>query len=133
MPIYSFQHPKTGEVYDVLRKFSESGDPYVVDGVECIKLINMPQIRISEAGPDRHERKEMDHAKKVKDPERARKMRKDKFGVEGISITKSPEFHKAKNIKAKGSSDVDKKQFIQSAAKNPNALAAAQKALKKAK
>jgi hypothetical protein len=58
-------------------------------------------------------------------------MRKKKFGTEGISITKSPYYHKEKRVKAQGGSDVDKKQFIQAAARNPNAVAAAKKVLGK--
>lgn len=81
---------------------------------------------------DRYEKKEEDHKKRVKCPERARRSRKAKFGTEGISITKSPHYHKEKKIKAKGGQDIDKKQFIQHAARNPNALKAAQDALKRA-
>lgn len=89
------------------------------------------QINIGEF-TDRYEKKAKDHHKKVKDPERARKLRKQKFGTEGISITKSPHYKKDKRIKAKGNSEVDKKTFIQQAARNPNAVAAAQNALQRA-
>lgn len=132
MPVYEFQHPKTGEVFEVLRPFSKSGDPYFApDGTQCVKLISSPQIRMGDELPDRYERKEQDHQKKVKDPERARKLRKEKFGTEGISITKSPYYKKDKRVKAQGKNDVDKREFIKAAAHNPNAVAAAKKALRK--
>lgn len=126
MPIYEFQHPTTGQIFEVLRPFSKSGQSFVApDGVKCEKLISSPQIKIGEAKPDRYERKEKDQTKRVKDPERARKQRKAKFGTEGISITKSPFYHKEKRVKAQGASDVNKKDFVQAAARNPHAMKAA--------
>ena len=76
-------------------------------------------------------KKEAEYEKRSKDPERARQLRRKKFGTDGISITKSPYYHKEKKIKAQGKSDVSKKDFIQQAAKNPNALAAARKIVNK--
>jgi predicted nucleic acid-binding Zn ribbon protein len=132
MPIYQFKHPKTNKIYDVMRSFAQSSDPYVApDGVVCEKVISAPAIRIGDAQPDRYERKEKAHMEKVKDPDRARRLRKQKFGTEGISITKSPYYKKDKRVKAQGNNDVDKKTFIKHAAQNPNALAAAKKALRK--
>lgn len=81
---------------------------------------------------DRYEKKDEDHKKRVKCPERARRDRIKRFGSEGVSITKSPHYRKEKKIKAKGGQDIDKKQFIQHAARNPNAVQAAQDAIKRA-
>src|SRR4051812_9416177 len=123
MPIYVYLHPQTGEIFEVLRSFSQASDPYVAaDGVECPKIITMPQIKVGDSKPDRYERKENEQMKRSKDPERARRLRKKEFGSDGISITKSPFYKKEKKIKAKGDSSVDKKQFIQHAARNPNAV-----------
>jgi predicted nucleic acid-binding Zn ribbon protein len=132
MPVYVFEHPKTGEQFEVIRPFSKSGDPYVApDGVTCNKVITAPEIKMGAELADRYERKEKDHGKRVKCPDRARKRRKEAFGTEGISITKSPYYKKDKRVKAQGNNDVDKKQFIKHAAQNPNALSAAKKALRK--
>ena len=89
------------------------------------------QINIGEFS-DRYEKKEKDNKSRVKCPDRARKSRKAKFGTEGISITKSPHYHKEKRIKAQGNNDVDKKQFVKHAAQNPNAVKAAQDAIARA-
>jgi DNA-directed RNA polymerase subunit RPC12/RpoP len=76
-------------------------------------------------------KKEAQYEKRAKDPDRARRLRRKKFGTDGISITKSPHYHKEKQIKAQGKSDVDKKEFVKAAAQNPNAVAAAAKAIGK--
>lgn len=134
MPLYEYKHPKTGEIFEDIRTFANGDKPFVADdGVKCPRIMSTSfSLIIGEAKPDRYERKEMDHGKKVKDPERARRMRKNKFGTEGISITKSPHYHKQKRVKAQGTTnDIDKKDFIKSAARNPNAIAAAENVLKK--
>lgn len=133
MPNYEFKHPKTGKIFEDIRTFSRADDPFVApDGVVCVRC-TVPSsfmFNMGEEKPDRYERKEVDHQKKVKDPERARRLRKKKFGTEGISITKSPYYHKEKRIKAKGtSSEVNRVDFVKNAAKNPNAVAAAQRIL----
>jgi hypothetical protein len=92
-----------------------------------IQVIDKSRIRLN---GDPH--MEAEYKKRAKDPDRARKARRDKFGSDGISITKSPYYKKDKRIKAKGNQDVDKKQFIQAAARNPHALKAAQDAIKRA-
>lgn len=91
-----------------------------------VQVIDQTRIRVN-GDP----KKEEEYAKRAKDPERARRMRRKMFGHDGISITKSPYYHKQKKIKAQGSSDLSKKDFIQAAARNPNAVAAARKAIKK--
>lgn len=93
-----------------------------------IQVIDKSRIRLN-GDP----KMEAEYKKRAKDPERARRARRDKFGTDGISITKSPYYKKEKKIKAKGNQDVDKKQFIQHAAKNPNAIKAAQDAIKRAR
>ncbi len=102
---------------------SKSGDPFhATDGVLCEKQICWEgNVEVKE-GKSRADQKEEDYVKKVKDPERAMRHRKDVFGTEGVSITKSEHFHKDKKIKAKGKSDVDKVDFIKAAARNPRAM-----------
>ena len=39
MPIYSYEHPETGEVFDELRPISKMDDPYIApDGKECNRV-----------------------------------------------------------------------------------------------
>ena len=41
MPIYQFEHPKTGEVFEVTRPMSEYNDPFSApDGVECKNMMS---------------------------------------------------------------------------------------------
>ena len=135
MPLYTYIHPKTGEIFEDFRIMAKSDEPFIAsDGTECPRdktPIWEGNINVKE-GVSRAEQKEMDHTKKVKDPERARKHRRELFGGDATSITKSKYYHKEKKIKAQGSSnDIDKKDFIQAAAKNPKAVEAAIKATKK--
>lgn len=130
IPIYEFSCNECNHQFDVFTKtFSLKESSVICEQCgkkSCKKQISVPQVKIGENKPDRYERAEKSHMSKVKDPERARRMRKKKFGTEGISITKSPYYHKEKRVKAQGTSqEVDKKTFIQAAAKNPNALKAA--------
>lgn len=137
MPVYEYICKQCEHQFDVFVKgFNHQDSDTKCEACgkgPCIRQLTAPMISISPDGPDRYERKEVEQSKKVKDPERARKMRKDKFGTEGISITKSPHYHKQKQVKAQGKSDVDKKEFIKHAARNPKAVAAAASALKLSK
>jgi hypothetical protein len=138
LPLYEFQHPSTGEIFEVLRPFSQSGEPFIApDGIQCQRLLSLPQIRIGEDKPDRYERKEVDHRKRVKDRDRAQRNRRKLFGSDNVNVSKSDlakrkHTFKKETIKTeKSSQDIDRKQFIQAAARNPIAVAAAKKVLKK--
>ena len=40
MPIYIFQHPNTGELFDDIRTFAKAEEPYVAaDGVVCERVL----------------------------------------------------------------------------------------------
>lgn len=138
MPIYELSCKKCHHQFDVYSKtFSFDSSTIECENCGkkgCEKQFTTPMIQICPDRPDRYERAESSHREKVKDPERARRMRKKKFGTEGISITKSPYYHKEKRVKAQGTSqEVDKKSFIQNAARNPNAMKAAINVLNKKK
>jgi predicted nucleic acid-binding Zn ribbon protein len=124
MPIYAFEHPNTGELFEVIRPYSQSDKPFKApDGILCNKVICAPQIKIGDEKPDRYARKDNDQEKRSKDPERARQRRRKMFGGDGISITKSPFYHKEKRIKAQGTTtDINKADFIKAAARNPTAM-----------
>lgn len=130
MPIYEYVCSKCNFQFDVFSKtFSVDDNSIKCEGCgkkTCKRQISVPQVKIGEDKPDRYERAEKSHMSKVKDPDRARRLRKKKFGTEGISITKSPFYHKEKRVKAQGTSqEVDKKEFVKAAAQNPNAMKAA--------
>lgn len=85
--------------------------------------------------PTMADRKEEEHTKKVKDPERAVKKRKQAFGVEAVgnpSMKADPK-HVIKRGRTLGGQqkDVDRKEFIKAAAKDPATVAMCQKIIQK--
>lgn len=39
MPIYEYEHPETGEIFEDIRKFADSDKPFISpDGVECKRV-----------------------------------------------------------------------------------------------
>jgi len=39
MPLYEYRHPKTGEIFEDIRSFSQSDEPYIADdGTKCEKV-----------------------------------------------------------------------------------------------
>lgn len=133
MPSYDYYCEKCDDMIDVYHSIMKNPDVICeVCGKSRKRQIGTGMVIIKPDKPDRYERSEAAHKERVKDPERARRMRKKKFGTEGISITKSPYYHKEKRVKAQGTSqEVDKKEFIKSAARNPNAMKAAVDVLNK--
>lgn len=79
--------------------------------------------------------RESEHTKKVKDPERAVKMRKKAFGRDAVgdpSMSSDPR-HVVKRGRTLGGqqTEVDKNEFIKAAAKDPVMVQKAQEVLKK--
>jgi hypothetical protein len=87
--------------------------------------------------PTLSELKETDHTKKVKDPERAIRMRYKAFGKDAVGDPKmeSDPMHIVKRGKTIGGqqTEIDKKEFIKAAAKDASIVDTCQKALKKRK
>ena len=135
MPSYDYYCDKCDDMIDVYHSIMKNPDVICeACGKHRKRQIGTGMVIIKPDKPDRYERSESAHKERVKDPERARRMRKKKFGTEGISITKSPYYHKEKRVKAQGTSqEVDKKEFVKSAARNPNAMKAAIDVLNKKK
>jgi hypothetical protein len=133
MPIFEYQHPVTGEIYEKFRPAKDyKKNLKLPDGTVCKRVIISSGVQFMDQSRVRpntgNAKMDREYMKKVKDPERALRNRKKLFGTEGVSITKSEFYHKEKRIKAKGTSqEIDKQQFIKMAAKNPNAVAAARK------
>ena len=47
MPIYSYQHPKTKEVFDILREIKNRDKPYILkDGTKCKRIFGDINIGI---------------------------------------------------------------------------------------
>jgi putative FmdB family regulatory protein len=143
MPIYEYQCIKCSNVQEQFLLMSKVHGLDKIDPKlrcdECSKLNVMKRVvssSIQVKDPSRirlngDPKKEAEYEKRAKDPERARRNRRHKFGCDGISITQSPFYKKEKRIKAQGKNDVDKKEFIKAAARNPNAIKAAMKATKR--
>ena len=131
MAIYEFTHPKTQEVFEVFRPMSQSNEAFFApDGVECNKVFSSPQICVR--GDMSGMRREIEHQKITKDPERARKKRRKLFGSADVdNIPKSEWYQKHKKIKSAKHGEISKKEFVQQAARNDGAVKAAQEALKK--
>ena len=87
------------------------------------------------AGPTMADRKEEEHHKKVKDLDRAVKARKRQFGSDavGTPVDKPDPRHIVKKGRTLGGQEleVDKKEFVKAAAKDPAMVKKAQDALKK--
>lgn len=87
------------------------------------------------AAPNREDHKENEHKKKVKDLERAVRNRKKHFGHDAVGdpVDKPDPQHIVKKGRTLGGqeTEVDKKEFIKAAAKDPVTVKKAQEALKK--
>ncbi len=84
--------------------------------------------------PTLADHKETEHTKKVKDFDRAVKKRKKQFGSSAVGqpVDRADPKHVIKGRTLGGQEmDVDKKEFIQAAAKDPAMVKTAQNALKK--
>jgi predicted nucleic acid-binding Zn ribbon protein len=135
MPTYDFVCDNCGNEFGVFFKsMKESPSVGSIHNIPCemCKNVGVRRIYSTEVnfyvteGSTRAGQKESDHRKRVKDPDRAQRQRKNLLGSDAVSISKSPHFHKEKRIKAKGTtSDINKSDFVKMAAKNPNAVQAA--------
>lgn len=93
------------------------------------------QIITSGIKPTLADSKETEHNKKVKDPERAVRARKKAFGTDAVgdpSMSTDPR-HVVRRGRTLGGQqkDIDKREFIKAAAKDPLMVKKAQDALKK--
>ena len=89
---------------------------------------------------DRAEKQDDDRQKRVKDYDRSMKNRKKSFGSQNVNVSKSElakRDHKIKKeiVPQQGgkTTDIDKTEFVKMAAKNPNAVKAAQNVINKRK
>lgn len=99
------------------------------------KMLNASFIVGSPMKPTIADHKETEYSKKVKDPERAVRMRKKAFGKDAVGdpSMKTDPRHIVKRGKTLGGQqkEVDKGEFIKAAARDPGMVKIAQNAIKK--
>lgn len=151
MPTYSFHCQKCDSDFESFSKvFRKEPIGEIIPDYDCkvcldrggVKRIWPDDLDISLVVgefKDRQAKQDEDHRKKAKDPDRAMKIRKKEFGSDNVNVKKSELAKREHKIQKKiiphsqgVSQDMDKKEFIKAAAKNPKAFKAAQEALKKA-
>lgn len=141
MPFYDYRCPKCEEVYEIRHEMSCTDEFFCTNhGKKKVKLekqISSTFYISSGMGPTIADQKEMEHTKKVKDPERAIRMRKKAFGKDSVgdpSMKTDPK-HIVKRGRTLGGQqkDIDKTEFIKASARDQGMVNAAQQALKKAR
>lgn len=46
MPIYSYEHPDTGEIFDDIRPFKKANKPFIApDGKKCKRIFSIKNVR----------------------------------------------------------------------------------------
>lgn len=138
MALYDYQCSKCGFIKEVRHLMSEKP---AIKCPECKAKMHQTisgtaYIAIG-TGKSIEQHKEEEYMKKVKDPERAARMRKKAFGKD--SVGDPPDKNDPRHIVKKGrykdggTMDVDKDAVIKAVAKDDAAFNHVQKALKKAK
>lgn len=137
---YDYKCPKCGEVKEIRHEMSSTEKFYCENHktkVQLEKQFSSTFYVSSGFGPTSEDRKEREHIKKVKDPDRAVKNRKKAFGKEAVgdpSMKTDPK-HVIKRGRALGGQqkEIDRTEFIKAASKDDGIVAAAQNALQKGK
>ncbi len=135
IPTYDYNCDNCGFEQEIMHQMSDSTKRKCPECKKNMtKQIGMGYLIVSGIKPTLADHKESEHKKKVKDPERAVRMRKKAFGHESVgnpSMQTDPK-HLIKGRTLGGQEkEVDKKEFIQAAAKDPAMVKTAQEALKK--
>jgi putative FmdB family regulatory protein len=135
MPTYNYMCSRCDQIVELKHSIHDDTPKYCEKCQTTMeRTITVPLYVISkEGGYANH--KEEEHRKKVKDPERAVKMRKKAFGREAVgdpSMQTDPK-HIIKKGRTLGGQDktIDKKEFIKAAARDNYMVNLASDALKK--
>ncbi len=138
MPRYDYQCNYCDEVHEISHSMNDDSE-YLCSGCDSVmeKLLSANfEIAIGLKGTLADGR-EKDHTKKVKDPERAFRMRKKLLGSSevGNPVSASDPKHIIKRGRTLGGQqkEVDKKEFIKAAARDKMMVNAAKTALQKRK
>lgn len=135
IPTYDYYCESCGFEQEVIHRMSDNSK---IKCSECkknmTKKIGMGYLITSGINPTLADHRESEHTKKVKDPERAVRMRKKAFGHDSVgdpSMQTDPKHLIRGRTLGGQEKEVDKKEFIQAAAKDPAMVKTAQEALKK--
>lgn len=136
MPTYEYLCAKCDRIEEIFHMMSNSTPRACpICGEIMEKLMGTGYIASKGFKPTWEDRKEEDHRKKVKDPERARRSRIKQFGRDSVGepVDKPDPKHIVKKGRALGGQqkEVDKSEFIKAAAKDDVIVNAAKNALKK--
>ena len=128
--------------FEVFRQMKDESEELCPEcKMPATKMVSAPyNIRVKDG--TLANQKEEDHLKRVKDRDRAERMRKKAFGSDAIGTGDKPEnYRQGKEINVKGNirgraiggqmKEIDKQEFIKAAAKDDYTVAKAQEALKK--
>ena len=138
MPNHDFLCNKCETIVEISHSMSDSS-PKICEkcGSEMIKQISCGYIASKGFKPTLADNKETDHGKKVKDLERAVKMRKRAFGHDAVGdpVDRPDPKHIVKRGKVLGGQEkeIDRNEFIKSTAKDPFIVDQCKKILDKQK
>ena len=138
MPSYDYRCEPCDLIEEIFHSMSDDTPRNCSEcGKTMEKLIGMGYFASKGFKPTREDYKQSEHTKKVKDFERAVRMRKKMFGKDSVgdpNDTPDPKhIIKRGRTKGGGNIEVDKKAFIHECANNPMMLDTAKQALKKAR
>lgn len=137
MPTYDYKCGKCNTVYEIIHTMSCEDEYECPDCKETLKKQISRNIHLASGlKPSLADLKENSYIQKVKDPERAIKMRKKAFGHDSVGnpVDQPDPKHLVRGKVLGGSEkEIDKKELTKALAKDPAAVAVAREALKKAK
>jgi len=138
MPTYDYLCNECGHLTEIMHAMSDESERACPEcGKLMTKQIGMGYLATSGFKPTLADLRENEHSKKVSDKERAIKMRKKAFGHDAVGdpVDKPDARHIVKKGRTLGGQqmEVDKKDFIKAAAKDPAMVKVAQDAIKKEK
>jgi len=137
MPTYDYYCPKCETYCEIIHSMKDESERQCESCSTKLERAVSWQGTIIASGikPTIDDYKESEHKKKVKDPERAVKMRKKAFGTEAVgnpSMKSDPKHIVKRGRTLQGQqTEVDKKEFIKAAAKDDRMVQEAKKVLKK--
>lgn len=138
MPTYDYKCPQCEEIVEIMHSMS-CEDEFLCSECQVAmeKQLSCTFYVANSMGPTIADRKEEEHQKKVKDPDRARRKRIKEFGSDAVGVpTDKPDpKHIVKRGKTVGGKqmEVDKKEFTKALAKDPMAVKIAQNVVKNKK
>ena len=136
MATYDYKCPKCNVVIEIRHEMSCEDDFLCTEcETKLEKQLSSTFYVATGTKPSMADRKETEHTKRIKDPERAVRMRKKAFGKDAVgdpSMVSDPR-HIVRRGKTLGGAqkEVDKVEFIKAAAKDPLIVKKAQEVLKK--